>query len=183
MRLNNTPETYGLVSVLLHWLVAATIVGLFFLGWWMVDLTYYDSWYKRGPELHKSIGTLLFLAMLLRLLWRICNRPPGPEPGTSARMRRLARGMHSLLYLLVTAVILSGYLIATADGRPIPVFGLFEVPASLSGLPGQADFAGRVHWYLALCLLGLAAVHALAALKHHFIDRDRTLKKMFGLSH
>ncbi len=182
MPLRNTPRTYGLVAVLLHWLVAAGVIGLFALGWWMVDLTYYDPWYKTGPDLHKAIGILLFLAMLGRLAWRRFNGPPEPEPGTSALLDRLARGMHHLLYLLPFAVMLSGYLISTADGRAVSVFGLFEIPATLSGLRSQADIAGKVHWYLALSLLGLTAVHAMAALKHHFIDRDRTLKKMFGLS-
>ncbi len=182
MPLRNTPQTYGLVSILLHWLVAATVIGLFALGWWMVDLTYYDAWYKTGPDLHKSIGVLLFLAMLGRLAWRLFDAPPRPEPGGSPRLNRLALGMHHLLYLLLFAIMLSGYLISTADGRAISVFGLLQVPASLSGLPQQADIAGKVHWYLALSLIVLAAIHALAALKHHFINRDRTLKKMFGLS-
>jgi cytochrome b561 len=183
MPLKNTARTYGLVAVLLHWLTAATIVGLFALGWWMVDLSYYDTWYKRAPDLHKAIGVLLFGAMLLRLAWRSVNRSPDPEPNSNPWMPRLARGMHDLLYLLVLSLMLSGYLISTADGRAVSVFDLFDLPALVTGLPGQADVAGKVHWYLALTLAILAAVHALAALKHHFIDRDRTLKKMLGIDH
>ncbi|TCT19400.1 cytochrome b561-like protein [Thiobaca trueperi] len=74
----------------------------------------------------------------------------------------------------------SGYLISTADGRSLDVFGLFSVPAILTGLPDQADLAGEVHLVLAIALVTLAAVHALAALKHHFIDRDATLLRMLG---
>ncbi|MOA52423.1 hypothetical protein D3C78_1757160 [compost metagenome] len=74
----------------------------------------------------------------------------------------------------------SGYLISTADGRGIEVFGWFTVPATLSGIDGQEDIAGVVHLWLAWGLIGMAALHALAALKHHFIDRDATLSQMLG---
>jgi cytochrome b561 len=75
---------------------------------------------------------------------------------------------------------LSGYLISTADGRPVDVFGIFTLPATLSGLPNQADTAGDLHLAMAIAVIVLAALHALAALKHHFIDRDRTLRRMLG---
>ncbi|AGA90364.1 cytochrome B561 [Thioflavicoccus mobilis 8321] len=176
----NTEERYGLVAVLLHWLIAAVIVGLFALGLWMVELTYYDPWYRRAPELHKGIGVLLLLTVLLRLGWRLINTTPGPESGQSPLEQRLARLTHALLYLLLLLVMASGYLISTADGRPIEVFGLFSVPATLTGLPNQADVAGDVHLILAIALVILASVHALAALKHHFIDRDATLLRMLG---
>jgi cytochrome b561 len=75
---------------------------------------------------------------------------------------------------------ISGYLISTADGRPISVFGWFEVPALITGIPNQEDRAGDVHFYAAWALVILAALHALAAFKHHLIDRDDTLRRMFG---
>jgi cytochrome b561 len=75
---------------------------------------------------------------------------------------------------------IAGYLISTAEGVGIPVFGLFEVPALVSGLPDQADTAGVIHLYLAWVLVIFSGLHALAALKHHFIDRDVTLKRMLG---
>lgn len=179
LAVRDTADGYGFVSIWLHWLVAATVFGLFALGWWMVDLTYYDAWYKRAPDLHKSIGVLLFAMMLVRLLWRSWNPRVTPEPNTGPLAHRLAVGAHFLLYLLSFTVMISGYLISTADGHGVSVFDSFQVPALLSGLPQQADIAGRVHRWLAYALVGLAALHALAALKHHFIDRDRTLKKMF----
>jgi cytochrome b561 len=179
--LRNTARGYGLVAIVLHWLVALTVIGLFALGFWMTGLTYYDDWYRRGPDLHKSIGIVLFMVMLVRVVWRSINIKPEDEPGISAFERQVARSVHLLFYVLLFALMISGYLISTADGRPIQVFDLFAVPATLSDLPQQEDIAGAVHWYLALLLISLASLHALAALKHHFIDRDRTLKKMLGI--
>jgi cytochrome b561 len=180
MQLRNSPTRYGLVSVLLHWLVALTVFGLFALGFWMVGLDYYSPWYRRAPDLHKSIGLLLFAVMLLRLFWRFFSPAPAAL-ASHGRWTRLASKLgHGLLYLGLFAVMISGYLISTADGRPISVFGWFEVPATLTSIPDQADLAGLLHEYLAWGLVLLALVHALAALKHHFIDRDSTLTRMLG---
>ena len=178
--LKNTKDTFGLVALSLHWIVALVLIGLFALGLWMVDLDYYDPWRKAAPEIHKAIGILLFATLAVRVIWRCISPPPQPLQGVPVWERKAAAGMHSLLYLLLFAVMLAGYLISTADGRPIDVFGLFLVPATLSGLPDQADIAGDIHFALAVALVSLAGVHAIAALKHHFIDRDRTLLRMLG---
>ena len=180
MQWRNTPSRYGLVSVVLHWLVALAVFGLFGLGLWMVELGYYDPWRQRAPELHKSIGIALFALMLLRMLWRRLSPPPAALANHGRATRLASKLGHRLLYLGLFALMLSGYLISTADGRAIEVFGLFSVPATLSGLPQQEDIAGLVHEYLAWALVIFAAVHALAALKHHFVDRDATLVRMFG---
>jgi cytochrome b561 len=176
----NTDDVYGWVAVVLHWLVAVVVVGLFAMGLWMVELTYYDPWYRRATDIHKGVGILLFLVMLARLGWRLANPGRAPE-STHSRLERVASAMtHVLLYVLLFAVMTAGYLISTADGRAVDVFGLFGVPATIAGLPGQADIAGDVHLALAIALIMLAGIHALAALKHHFIDRDRTLVRMLG---
>jgi cytochrome b561 len=78
--------------------------------------------------------------------------------------------------------LISGYLISTAEGQPVSVFGWFEIPALLFGLPQQADIAGIVHLWLAWGVVIISALHALAALKHHFMDRDSTLVRMLGRS-
>lgn len=180
MRWRNSIDHWGLLAILLHWLTALTVFGLFGLGLWMVELDYYHAWYRQGPYWHKSIGVLLFIVMLARLLWRLANPAPAPLPNHQAWERRAASIVHGLLYVLIFTVMVSGYLISSADGRPIEVFTWFELPALIHGLPQQADVAGLVHKILAYSLLGLALLHALAAFKHHLIDRDRTLKRMLG---
>jgi cytochrome b561 len=182
MQLRNSSSRYGLVSMLLHWLVAAVVFGLFALGLWMVGLDYYDTWRKSGPDLHKSIGITLFAIMLIRLVWRLLSPPPAPLASYGKWTRLGAHFGHLFLYVGLFAVMFAGYLISTADGVGIPVFGLFEVPALISGLPDQAGNAGLVHLYLAWVLVIFAGLHGLAALKHHFIDRDVTLKRMLGRS-
>jgi cytochrome b561 len=173
----NSGDRYGRVSIALHWLTALVVAGMFGFGLWMTELEYYDAWYQRAPALHKSVGVLLFLTVLARWAWRRINPPVLPVPGVSATQARLAAWSHRLLYLLLFATMFAGYLISTADGRPVPVFGLFDVPATITG-KNQEDIAGVVHLSLAISLISLSSLHALAALKHHFIDRDRTLLRM-----
>ncbi len=180
MKLRNHEDGYGLVAVLLHWLVAVTVFGLFGLGLWMTGLTYYDNWYRLAPWLHKGTGVVLLLLMAVRLAWRLLDPQPAPLPSHASWERRAAGIAHRLLYLLLFAVMLSGYLISTADGRPLEVFGLFSIPAAVTEIDNLEDVAGRVHLWLASSLVGLAAVHALAALKHSFFDHDRTLLRMLG---
>ncbi|MFC3283775.1 cytochrome b [Litchfieldella rifensis] len=174
----NTRQGWGLVSILLHWISAFSIVGLFVLGWWMTGLGYYDSWYNLAPWWHRSLGMLLLGGTLLRMSWYVFQPTPR-VPGR--RVERLAAHLgHAGLYVLLLTALLSGYLISTADGRGVSVFGWFDVPALVHDLPNQASLAGTVHWYSALALMILAAGHALAALKHHLIDRHDTLLRMLS---
>ena len=178
MQWTNPGANYGWVGIALHWLVALAVVGMFALGLWMTELGYYHDWYHRAPALHKSVGMLLFGLILLRFGWRLANPPPQLQSAIPLRQRALARWSHRLLYLLLVMVPIAGYLIATAKGKPVDVFGWFEVPALVQGLEGQEDIAGEVHEYLAFALVGLATIHTLAALKHEFIDGCRTLRRM-----
>jgi len=87
---------------------------------------------------------------------------------------------HILLYILLFSILISGYLISTADGKGISLFGLTEIPALFSDGAAQADLAGNIHLWLAWSVVILSLLHGLAALKHHFIDKDATLKRMLG---
>lgn len=174
----NSSATYGTLSKWLHWLIALVIFGLFGLGLWMVELTYYDQWYHQAPDIHRSLGTLLMAIMAARGLWLAYTGKPATLPNHHRWEIVLARIAHGLMYLLVFAIGLSGYLIATADGRALEVFNWFSVPSSGEWFADQEDVAGEVHEWLAFGLMGLVAIHALAALKHHLIDKDDTLKRM-----
>ena len=118
--------------------------------------------------------------MVLRVIWRFLNRGPAPLANHGQMTRLATKAGHGVLYLGLFAVMISGYLISTADGRSISVFGWFEVPALITSIPDQEDIAGLIHEYLAWGLVIFSGLHALAALKHHFIDRDPTLKRMIG---
>lgn len=181
MQVRNSSDRYGLVAVLLHWLVALTVIALAILGLWMVDLSYYSTYYRSAPFWHKSVGVALAAVLLLRLLWRLLNRQPSHLPNHKRWETRLAGAVHVLLYGLLLAIVASGYLISTAKGQPVSVFGLFDLPAWITSLPKQADRAGAIHYWLATGMLGLAGLHAAGALKHHFIDRDDTLRRMLGM--
>jgi cytochrome b561 len=176
----NTKISWGWISILFHWLSALVIVGLFALGLWMVDLTYYDDWYRTAPDIHRSMGVLLFIATVLRLIWKQFNVKPADLPSHKSWERKSAHIVHTLSYVLLFAIMISGYLITTADGRSIHVFNWFEIPASLHSIEDQEDIAGNIHLALAISLIVLAVIHAAGALKHHFIDRDNTLTRMSG---
>ena len=174
-----TTHHYSRIRIALHWLIALSVLGLFLLGEWMEGLDYTHPWSISAPDWHRSLGILLLAVLLPRLAWRLL-RPVAPE-GTHKPWERIAgRLMHSMLDIATLAVILSGYLISTADGRDVAVFGWFEVPALFTGVNEQESIAGMWHEWLAIALLVLAGLHAAAALKHHFVDRDRTLRRMLS---
>lgn len=178
MQLRNTREHYGWIGIGFHWLVALTVFSLFGLGLYMVDLTYYDPLYKVLPGWHRSIGLTLALVVVLRFLWRWWTPIPRPHPGHAPWEKKLAAVAHLLLYVLIGAMVTSGYLISTAKGQGIDVFGWFEVPSVTGEIDGMADLAGEFHYWIAWSLIGLAGLHAAGALKHHFIDRDDTLLRI-----
>lgn len=179
--IKNTTDTYGIVAIVIHWLFALAVFGLFGLGLYMVELTYYDPWYRGSLALHESVGMTLFGLLLVRVFWRVINVQPTPEPGKTWE-HAIANLAHRLLYLIPLLLMVSGYLIATADGRALAVFELFSVPALPTLMENQEDFFGEVHEILAWGLILLAGLHTLAALKHHFIEKNRTLKRMLGIA-
>lgn len=176
--LKNTIERYGLVTKLLHWTIAVLILGLIWLGWYMVDLTYFDRWYNESLSWHRSLGlTVLTLAVAL-ILWKRVSPSPQLPGSISGFQRRAASAMHHLLLTLMVLIPITGYLVSTSAGKTIPFFGWFEVPALIPVSTWLRDLAIKLHFYLAYGIGVLAAGHAAAAIKHQFIDRDGVLARM-----
>ena len=174
----DTQQKYGALSKTMHWLSAIVIIALFSVGFYMVDLNYYSQWYRTLPHWHKSIGILLALLTVLRLLWGYLTPSPKPLASYSKLVRFIRHIGHLTLYLILLIIFISGYLISTADGRTIEVFSWFEV-ASLGALfDRQEDLAGSIHKYAAYTLVAFVIVHIIAALKHHYFDKDATLTRM-----
>lgn len=174
----NTAERYGVITKSLHWLSAITVVALFILGIWMVELDYYSQWYQQAPHLHQSIGVLLFIATLIRIYLRTEQTQPKVIETHSTRVTTNAKIAHLALYILLLTVMSSGYLMSTSDNRAIEIFNWFSVPALGELFANQEDISGVIHEYAAYSLIVVAFIHALAAMKHHIIDKDKTLKRM-----
>lgn len=179
MNWKNTSEGYGLISLLFHWLLAIALLGLFVLGVWMVELSYYDPWYHQAPAIHKSVGIAVVVLMLIRWGWHRYSPPPLPLAGSSIRVSpRLIQRLHGVMYVWVLLIGIAGYLISTGEGEGIDVIAGIELPALPWQWEGQVDEAGWAHKWLAYGFMGVVFVHAMAALKHHFWDKDDTLKRM-----
>ena len=171
-------KKYPINTRLLHWLSALLIIGLFFLGLWMRSLDYYSSWYQTAPNIHKQVGLLLLSIMALRLLWRLKTPAMAPLTNHKPWEIKLSHVVHVILYIGVFVILISGYLISTADNKGIEILGLFEVPALITAIEQQEDIAGLVHEYVAYGLMAFVGLHIVGALKHHIIDKDKTLKRM-----
>lgn len=178
MQIFDTSAGYGSVSRIFHWVTAVAIVALFALGWWMVGLSYYSPYYNSAPDLHRSAGIVLLIALVIRFVWRAANVKPS-DAGLKPFEQRAANLVHWGFYPLLFALMISGYLIATPDGGPIDVFGLFEVPSIIQA-KGLETTAGSIHEWLSYAVMALAALHTGAALKHHFIDKKPTLTRMWS---
>lgn len=176
MALRNTAAQYGWMSLALHWLMALGIFAMYGLGLWIDELDYYDALYQTLPHIHESIGIVLAGILAFRLAWRLIERAPD-DTDLKPLERRAAHLMHWAFYAVIAAVAVSGYLISTADGRPLAVFDWFQVSATISG-PHQEDLAGEVHEWLANLVMAMAALHGAAALKHHYWDGGRSLRRM-----
>ncbi|MDW8479220.1 MAG: cytochrome b [Xanthomonadales bacterium] len=177
--LRDRRERWGLVSVAIHWLTVAGILFMGVLGLYMKALPI-GAEKVRLYALHKSIGISLLALTLLRLLWRVLNPRPSLPP--MPRWQRLAaHASHGLLYLLLLAVPLAGWVMNSAANFPLVWFGILELPAIAAPSQPLRALAGQLHEALFWSLVLLALLHAAAAFKHHLVDRDEVLRRMLGL--
>lgn len=179
MLFRNTRERFGAVTRFLHWAIALLILFLIWLGWYMVNLTYYDKWYNASLHWHRALGLLVLALALLKIGWQLWSPPPHAAAGTLKPWeRRAATAMHVLLVLMMLLIPITGYLISTSAGKSVPLVAGIEVPALFDVGKELRDLAIDVHFWLAYATAFLAAGHAGAALKHQFVDQDGTLARM-----
>jgi cytochrome b561 len=171
-------QRYTTTAIVLHWLIAALIVGAFSLGLVMTDIPGFSPTKLRYYSWHKWAGVTVMLLAALRLLWRLKNSPPALPDAMPAWQRAAAHGLHHLLYVFIFAVPISGYLYTLAAGVPVVYFGLFQLPVFYAKNPALAEALKPLHYWLTMAMAALVAVHVLAALKHQFIDRDGTMRRM-----
>lgn len=180
IHIRNNKTRYGLVTILLHWIMAILITGLFVLGEYMVDLDYYDQWYHVAPWWHKSIGVCVFILLLVRLYWRYSNISPESLRTYKVWEIIIAKAVHFLFYVLLLIICISGYFVSTAKGVGIEVFGWFDVPPATKLSDAQADIMGKTHEITTYALIVLLILHVVATFKHHFFNRDITLVRMLN---
>ena len=172
-----SPSSYTPVAKGLHWLMAVFIFGLLALGIYMHELPLSPqklqlySW-------HKWAGVTVFLLVWLRLAWRVTHRPPALPESLSPHMRLAAHVGHAALYLLMVAIPLSGWLMSSAKGVQTVWFGVLPIPDLLGRDRELGDLLQQVHKLLNLLLMLTLAGHVLAALWHHFVLKDDTLRRM-----
>lgn len=161
----------------LHWLMGTLIIATFVLGLIMVDMSMSPTKLKYFSY-HKWLGVTVLLLACVRLLWRLTHRPPPYPANMPLWQQQAAHGLHGVLYLLFFAVPLSGYLYSLAAGYPIVYLGLIPLPVVIEPNPELKPLLKTLHYWLTMLLAGCVGLHLAAALKHHFIDRDATMRRM-----
>jgi cytochrome b561 len=176
---------YTLVAIILHWVMALGIAVLAVMGLVMVHANLSSMRQFQLYQLHKSIGITVLLAAVLRLLWRLTHRPPELPDAMPKIERTAASGSHLMLYIYLLALPFTGWALVSSSVFDIPtvLYGVVPWP-DLPVLPTLADKAQVenvlkvVHAYGAYTLIALVALHAAAALRHHFIIKDDVLRRM-----
>lgn len=172
-----TAKRYSTVAITLHWLMAVLLVGLFSLGLYMTSLALSPEKLKLYSW-HKWAGVCAFLLVIGRLAWRLGHRPPA-LPAQMTRLEQIAaHAAHVLLYALMFAIPLSGWLMSSAKGFQTVLFGVLPLPDLLDKNKETGDLLQTVHWALNRLLVLAVLAHAAAALKHHFIAKDDVLTRM-----
>lgn len=185
MQLRNSEIRFGLVAVFLHWLIAVLFFAMIGLGLTMTALALTDPLKFPLYQLHKSIGVTIFALVALRLSWRATGTVPALPATLTPFERVAARFTHWGLYAILIAMPLTGWVIVSASplGIPTVLYGLVPLPhlGFVAAHPDKAAIgsaASILHEGLAWSGIALVTLHAAAALKHHFWDRDDVMRRM-----
>ena len=168
---------YSSTAKLLHWLIATAILGLIVIGFTMTNMELspeklqYYSW-------HKWAGVSVFLLTLARLTWRLLHPAPSLPNTMNKNLKLLAHLGHFALYFLCVAIPLSGWLMSSAKGVQTVWFGIWPIPDLLSKDKELGNQLRDLHETLNWIFIAFISTHILAALKHHFVDKDGILIRM-----
>lgn len=173
----NTSLAYGIIARGFHWLMALMVIGMLCVGFYMDSLSMSPE-KLRFYGLHKATGITILSLVALRLLWRVANPTPALPSDIPAWQRWGAHCSHYGLYALMFAMPLIGWLMSSAAGIPVSVFGWFTLPHLVGVDKELVNLTKTLHYYGAVVLIALIAAHFCAALYHHFIRKDTILRRM-----
>lgn len=180
MHIMNTTKKFGIITKFLHWSIAGLVFLQFALAYWVIYVLP-----EKSPlagfligSLHKPLGILLLILALLAIIWKLINTRPIFPINMLAWEKTLAKLVHGLLYLCLIIMPISGIIMSITGGRPPNFFGLFQFPMLMAENKELSNFFFIIHQFTSFFLLGLICLHILAALKHHFINKDEVLKRM-----
>lgn len=168
---------YTRTAISLHWLMALLVFVTFPVGLVMHEMALSPN-KLRMMSYHKWLGVTVFILVMLRLVWRAMHKPAPLEIAMPQWQRMAAQAVHVLLYILLFAIPLSGWLMSSAKGFQTVYLGMLPLPDLLAKDKVLGDVLGAFHEVLNVTLLVLVVSHIAAALKHHFIDHDSTLVRM-----
>ena len=169
-------DRYTRTAITLHWTVGALVITGLAMGWIMTDMA--SSPLKlQVYSWHKWIGITVLALFVVRALWRLTHPAPAPVP-MPAWQRRAARFLHGFLYAMLLVQPITGWLFSNASGRSIVYLGLIPLPNLVGKDKALAGMLRELHETGAMLLAIAVGLHLLAALKHHFFDRDDTLRRM-----
>jgi cytochrome b561 len=172
-----SPARYSAVAQTFHWIIAGLIVTQFTLAWMADDLPL--GVHKLALlARHKSFGMTVLMLAVLRLVWRLFNRAPELPTGMSKIEKQLAKATHVLLYVLIFIMPLTGWLMSSAKNYSVSWFGRFTWPNLIGPNERAFDALRTIHQSLSWLLFAVALLHILAALKHHFWNKDDVLTRM-----
>ena len=170
-------QRYTTTAIVFHWLVALMIIGAFTMGLVMTEMSLSPTKLK-FYSWHKWAGVTILGVASLRLLWRLTHSAPAYPASMPGWQKNSANLLHGLLYVLMFAVPISGYLYTLSAGYPVVYFGLFELPVLIEKNDELKPVLQAVHFWLNMTLAAAVGMHIAAALKHQFVDRDGVLKRM-----
>jgi cytochrome b561/polyisoprenoid-binding protein YceI len=177
MQLKNTPAAYGAVTKALHWIMGLLMIFMLALGLFMENsepLTFKLKLYN----LHKSLGVTILFLVTLRILWHITSKKPDFVAGLQPWEKLAATVMHWFLYAGMIGMPMSGWLLSSAAGRSVEFFGLFALPDLIAPDDNLRGIFGAVHYFFGMALIAGIGCHAAAAIKHHVMNKDATLRRM-----